>query len=36
MAPSMADLDARLDREVGAAKMRRLRALLEDLNAVWR
>ena len=32
----VADVDARLDREVGAAKMRRLRALLEDLNAVWR
>jgi DNA-binding MarR family transcriptional regulator len=32
----MADVDARLDRELGAARMRRLRALLEDLNAVWR
>jgi DNA-binding MarR family transcriptional regulator len=32
----IADVDARLDRELGADKMRRLRALLEDLNAVWR
>jgi DNA-binding MarR family transcriptional regulator len=32
----IADLDARLDRELGAAKVRRLRALLEELGAVWR
>jgi DNA-binding MarR family transcriptional regulator len=31
----VADVDARLDREIGADKMRRLRALLEELNAVW-
>jgi DNA-binding MarR family transcriptional regulator len=32
----VADVDSRLDRELGADKMRRLRALLEELNAVWR
>jgi DNA-binding MarR family transcriptional regulator len=32
----VADVDARLDRELGAAKVRRLRALLEELGAVWR
>ena len=31
----IADLDARLDRELGPAKVRRLRALLEELGAVW-
>jgi DNA-binding MarR family transcriptional regulator len=31
----IADLDARLERELGAAKVRRLRALLEDLGALW-
>ena len=29
----VADTDARLDRALGAAKMRKLRALLEELNA---
>jgi DNA-binding MarR family transcriptional regulator len=32
----IADLDARLDHELGAAKVRRLRALLEELGAIWR
>jgi DNA-binding MarR family transcriptional regulator len=32
----VADIDARLDHELGPAKVRRLRALLEELNAVWR
>jgi DNA-binding MarR family transcriptional regulator len=31
----LADLDARLDRELGAAKVRRLRALLEELGGLW-
>jgi DNA-binding MarR family transcriptional regulator len=32
----LADLDARLDRELGAAKVARLRVLLEELGALWR
>jgi hypothetical protein len=31
----VADVDARLDCALGAAKVRRLRALLEELGAVW-
>jgi DNA-binding MarR family transcriptional regulator len=31
----IADLDSRLERELGPAKVRRLRALLEDLGALW-
>jgi DNA-binding MarR family transcriptional regulator len=31
----IADVDARLDRELGADKVRLLRALLEELNALW-
>jgi DNA-binding MarR family transcriptional regulator len=29
----MADIDARLDERLGTAKLRRLRALLQELNA---
>ena len=29
----VADIDARLDERLGAAKLRRLRALLQELNA---
>jgi DNA-binding MarR family transcriptional regulator len=32
----IADLDARLERELGAPKVRRLRALLDELGALWR
>jgi DNA-binding MarR family transcriptional regulator len=32
----VADLDARLERELGPAKVRRLRALLDELGALWR
>jgi DNA-binding MarR family transcriptional regulator len=32
----VADVEARLERELGAAKLRRLRALLEELGALWR
>jgi DNA-binding MarR family transcriptional regulator len=32
----IADLDAQLDRALGEAKVQRLRALLEELGAVWR
>jgi DNA-binding MarR family transcriptional regulator len=31
----IADVDARLDRELGPEKVRRLRALLEELGALW-
>jgi DNA-binding MarR family transcriptional regulator len=31
----IADVDARLDRELGADKVRRLRALLAELNTLW-
>jgi DNA-binding MarR family transcriptional regulator len=32
----VADTEARLDRLLGPAKVRRLRALLEELNEAWR